>query len=76
LKLVPGCLIYNRQGKGNDVGMADLTGCFRERHFEIEVKVLPDKPSDIQRVWLDRWRAAGALCIVAYSLEDVRRYIK
>ena len=73
---LPNCNVDNRQGRGAVVGAPDLCGCYKGRHFEIEVKVLPDTPSDIQKFRLKEWAEAGAICIVAHSVDEVRRVIK
>ena len=69
---LPHCNVDNRQGRGAEVGAPDLCGCYKGRHFEIEVKVLPDTPSDIQLFRLQEWYDTGAICIVAYSVGDVK----
>ena len=76
LKAVPGCRVDNRQGKGNDAGLADLYCCYNGQHYEIEIKVLPDKLSDIQRIQKTGWEDAGAVFITAYDIDDVRRIIR
>ena len=73
---LPRCNVDNRQGRGAVVGAPDLCGSYKGRHFEIEVKVLPDTPSDIQKFRLKEWKEAGAICIVAYSVDDVREGLR
>ena len=73
-------------GKG---GQPDVSGCvpvkaFRKagaggytqpvgQRFEIEVKMPGNKPTILQEQRLAEWRESGAVCIVAYSVEDVKQ---
>jgi len=61
------------QGTAFSSGKADINGCYKGRALRIEVKT-PDhgnKASKKQVINLMRWEKAGALTIIAYSLEDV-----
>lgn len=52
-------------------GTPDITGCVEGKFFGIEVKVLPDVPSDLQKENLQDIEAAGGICVVAFELDDV-----
>lgn len=58
---------------------ADITGCIRwngiGRYVAIEVKRPGFKPRRAQRYKLDRLRAAGAVTLIAQSVEDVKEYL-
>lgn len=74
LNSLPQCVAEKVQGTALSSGKADINGCFKGRSFRIEVKT-PDngnKPSKKQNVNLRRWAAAGAVALVAYSLDDVK----
>lgn len=61
------------KGEAECSGRADINGCYHGLTLRIEVKT-PDnrnKPSRKQLYNLYQWNRAGALCIVAYSLEVV-----
>jgi hypothetical protein len=71
LKKEPQCMVRKRHGTAFCyAGDADLYGCFRGRHFEIEVKRPGKEPTDLQRARLEDWRAAGALAGWATSVAE------
>lgn len=57
-------------------GTPDITGCLWGRHFEIEVKQPGEKPEPIQKRMMKKWRRAGAIVGVAYSLGDVKKLLE
>lgn len=62
-------------GNAFQFGRPDINACYRGRCIRIEVKT-PDhgnKPSKAQELDIKKWRKAGALAFVAYSLDDVKR---
>lgn len=72
------CVAEKTQGTALSSGKADVNGCINGRALRIEVKTLDhgNVPSKKQYVNLMRWNAAGAVCIVAYTVEDVKRIIR
>lgn len=77
LKRLPGCDAENVHGNAFQVGRPDINACYKGRLIRIEVKT-PDhgnKPSEIQKENLRRWAKAGAICFVAYSLDEVKAVI-
>ena len=56
----------------NPTGKPDVTGCYNGRYCAIEVKIPGKKASRAQAYRLGKLRGAGALCIVATSVEDVQ----
>jgi hypothetical protein len=71
LKHEPQCMVRKRHGTAFCyAGDADLYGCFRGRHFEIEVKRPGNEPSDLQMARLKDWCAAGALTGWATSVAE------
>lgn len=66
-------IVEKVKGEAECSGRADINGCYRGLTLRIEVKT-PDnrnKPSRKQLYNLYQWNKAGALCIVAYSLDTV-----
>jgi hypothetical protein len=62
LKSVPELVVRKRWGTTMVVaGDPDLTGCYRGRHFELEVKAPGGRLSRIQEVRLKEWRQGGAV---------------
>ena len=47
-------------------GVPDLNCCYRNQEFWIEIKVKPDKLSDLQRSWIHQRRSVGGRCYVLY----------
>lgn len=74
LNAQPGCRAEKRWGGGiyTQGGRPDITGCFRGRRFEFEVKVGKNKPTKLQERELRLWKEAGAVTAVVYSLDDVK----
>ncbi len=65
------------QGTALSSGKADINACVRGRCVRIEVKTIDhnNKPSKKQHINLRRWASKGAVCIVAYTVNDVKSVI-
>ena len=59
-----------------ETGIPDILACWRGLFFGIEVKRPGEKPSAIQLAQGLRIKKAGGHFLVAYSLQDVKDYIK
>lgn len=71
LKSVKGLAVRKRWTGGMAAaGDPDLTGCYRGRHFELEVKVPGGKLTRLQRARLEEWREAGAIIGVVHSVAE------
>jgi len=57
-------------------GNPDITGCLRGRRLEIEVKRPGNKPTELQKAMMDRWKAAGAIVFVATSVPEARDLLR
>lgn len=78
LNSLDNCVAEKVHGNAFQFGRPDVNGCINGKSFRIEVKT-PDhgnKPSKAQELNLALWEKAGALCFVAYSLDDVKERIK
>jgi hypothetical protein len=74
LQHMTSCDAENVYGNSFSAGRPDINACYKGRLLRIEVKT-PDHgntPSDIQKANLKRWAKSGAVCFVAYSLEEVK----
>lgn len=74
---LPDCIAEKVHGSIYQFGRPDINACIQGRSVRIEVKS-PDhgnKPSKAQKLDMKKWRKAGAVCFVAYSLADVKRRI-
>lgn len=74
LNSINGCVAENVSGNSAQSGRADINGCINGRSFRIELKV-PDHgntPSKKQLYDLLRWQKAGAIVMVAYTMEDIK----
>lgn len=74
LESLPNCTVEKILGCSAQKDRPDLGGCWNGRSFRIEVKS-PDygnMPTQGQILNLKRWSRAGALCFVAWSLDDVK----
>ena len=52
-------------------GMADIGGCYRGRHVEIEVKAPRGRQSDQQKLWAAAITKVGGIYVLARSVEQV-----
>jgi len=71
------CIAENVSGNVGQRGRADINGCWNGRAFRIEVKS-PDhgnKASQAQIINMKKWTRAGALCMIVYSLDNVKAVI-
>ena len=59
-------------------GIPDIIGLLKPlgKFVAIELKVLPNKLTKIQRYILNKIRSSGGLAGVAYSIEDIEEIIK
>lgn len=74
LNNLPGCVAEKVAGSSSSSGKADINGCYKGRSFRIEMKSPEhkNKASEKQEINLLRWTKAGALCLTAYSLKEVK----
>jgi len=71
LKSVPNLVVRKRWGSEMAAaGDPDLTGCYRGRHFELEVKAPGGRLSRIQEVRLKEWHRAGAVVGVVHNTDE------
>jgi hypothetical protein len=65
-------------GLGAEVGRPDILGCLppHGRMLALEVKKPGGKLSEAQRQQLREYAEAGAVCVVATSLDDVRAVLE
>lgn len=65
------------QGSAISSGKADINACYKGHSLRIEVKSRDhnNKASKKQIVNIQRWSKAGAFCIVAYDLTDVKKLL-
>lgn len=61
------------QGTLRSSGKSDINACINGKSIRLEVKTSDhgNKASKKQSINLRRWAAAGAICAVVYSLEEV-----
>jgi len=53
-------------------GTADITGCSKDGRFiAIECKIKPNKPTELQKAYLEEIQRRGGISLVAYDLSDV-----
>lgn len=66
------------QGTARSSGKSDINACINGRCVRLEVKTADhgNKESKKQSVNLRRWSAAGAVCGVVYSLEEVKELLE
>jgi hypothetical protein len=65
-----GCWAKKRTGGINNRGEADITGSVWGRRLEIEVKVGDNKPTELQKKWIEHCKAMGMIAGVVWSVEE------
>ena len=74
LNALPGCIAENVSGNARQSGRADINACYKGKCLKIELKD-PEtgyQPTKQQLLYLEKWKRAGAICKVCYSLEEVK----
>ena len=74
LNSLPDCIAENVSGNARQSGRADINACYKGRCLKIELKD-PDtgyEPTKQQLLYLEKWKRAGAICRVCYSLDQVK----
>lgn len=71
------CIAENVSGNANQSGRADINGCCRGQAFKIELKDPTSgyQPTEKQLFYLEQWAAAGCLCGICYSLDDISKML-
>lgn len=72
---VTGCVAEKVMGNSFQFGRPDINGCWNGRCLRIEVKQPGQNPTKKQQLNLAKWEKAGAICLVARSLNDVKKVI-
>lgn len=74
----PNSIAEKVAGTSSNSGKADINGCYHGHSFRFEIKTSDhgNKASVKQEVNLKRWKAAGAICAVCYTLEEVKKALK
>lgn len=68
LSQIPGAHFIKLTGV---IGAPDRIGCINGRMICIEIKRPGERPRPSQEIEIARWQAAGAVCIIAHSWEEV-----
>lgn len=74
LNKIPGCMAENVSGDSSQSGRPDITGCYKGRAFKFELKQ-PDNKYEAslkQNIELRRWRNAGCVVGVIYSMKALK----
>lgn len=78
LNSLPNCIAENVSGNSHQSGRPDINGCINGRCFRIELKS-PDHgnvATKKQKHNLKKWKKAGAITGVCYSLEEVKELLE
>lgn len=75
---LPNATAEKVQGTALSSGKADINACINGRCIRLEVKTADhgNKASKKQKLNLKRWAAAGAVCGVVYSLDEVKKLLE
>jgi Holliday junction resolvase len=71
-----GYFVKYHSGYGGSAGIPDIFGCIHGRFIAIELKVKPNKPTELQIYNIEQIKNAGGIAHVCYSLEDIEEVIK
>ncbi len=76
-KKLPGAYVWKNHGNQYSViGLPDLMCVYKGKIVCIEVKVSGNVPTKLQEVAIRKLTDAGAICCIAYSIEDVEKMLK
>lgn len=79
LNSLPGCMAENVSGNASQSGRADINACYKGYCLKIELKDPKNKHYGVsrqQKLYLEKWKRAGAITRVCYSLDDVKMLIQ
>ena len=69
----------NVRGSASQSGRADINACYKGRCLKLELKDPGDegyKATSQQLLYLKKWKSAGAIVGVFYSLQQVKDFIR
>ena len=73
---LPGCYAVKTRGDYRQAGQPDILGCYQGRTLALEVKRPGGKATPLQLATLAKWRQAGAVAGVVYSVEEVKKLLE
>ena len=79
LNSLPHCMAENVSGNAHQSGRADINACYKGHCLKIELKDPEDDSytaTQQQLLYLKRWRLAGAVTGVCYSVNDVKKLLE
>ncbi len=76
LKGLEDCWARKQHGSAVRRGEADITGCFRGRRLELEVKTPGGDYTPLQAAIARKWRTAGALAECVTSVEETKDVLR
>lgn len=76
-KKLPGSYVWKNHGNQYSViGLPDIMCVYKGNIICIEVKIQGNVPTKLQEVTIKKLTDAGAICCVAYSIDDVEEMLK
>ena len=72
----PGAYAFKVHGGRWGGGQPDIVGSFKGRALALEIKRPGYEATALQLATLKKWEQAGAVAVVAYSLEGVKEILK
>ena len=72
LNSIEGAYFVKRPASAKRYGHPDVTGCYRGRRVEIEMKAPGNEPTTLQARKLRDWAAAGAVAACSHSLAETQ----
>lgn len=77
LNSLPNCIAENVSGNAKQSGRADINGCYNGKCFKLELKSKDTgyQPTKQQKLYLEKWRRAGAIVGICYSIKDVKEVL-
>lgn len=78
LNALPCCIAENVSGNASQSGRADINCCYKGRAIKIELKSRDTgyKASKQQKLYLKKWKRAGAIVGICYNVEDVKKLLR
>lgn len=76
LKKIDCSFVNKRHAGAFRMGKADLTGAIEGLRFEFELKVGDNKPTDLQKKWLQKCKDAKCLCACIWDMDELKWIIE
>lgn len=77
LRGLPDCFCWKEHGgQYGTAGIPDIICCIGGKFVAFEVKTATGKPTELQKIMIDKINKAGGLAVIVRSVDDVKTALK